>query len=102
MEEISIKGLSTGVLSKNEGASQRDGQQKIREERLKKVCADFESIFINYLLKTLRRTIPESGLDKLPGNDMYAMMFDQKVAEDLSKGEGIGLQKMLLRQFGGS
>ncbi len=103
MEEMSIKELSTGVLSKSEGSSQRGGQLRLEEERLKDVCADFESIFVSYMMKALRRTIPESGLTKLPGNDMYVMMFDQKVAEDLSsKGGGIGLQKILLRQLGGS
>ena len=103
MEGIGIKELPTGAIFRHEEASQLDGRREIREKRLKEVCADFEAIFINHLLKNLRRTIPESGLNKLPGKDTYIMMFDQKVAEELSsKGRGIGLQEILLRQFGGS
>ena len=112
MEEIRLNGLSAEALSGREetgrpacaGTADRpDGQQpEINEEKLKKACADFESIFINYILKTMRRTIPQSGA-KFPGKDIYSSMIDRKVAEDLAKrGGGIGLQEMLLRQLSGS
>jgi len=109
MERIS--GLSIGAVSRRvetdqpacAGTADRPaGQQPgINEANLKKACADFESIFISYMLKTMRRTIPQSGLNKFPGKDIYTTMIDQKVAEDLAKrGGGIGLQEMLLRQLG--
>jgi len=100
MERIS--GLSIGAVSRRVETDQPAGQQPgINEANLKKACADFESIFISYMLKTMRRTIPQSGLNKFPGKDIYTTMIDQKVAEDLAKrGEGIGLQEMLLRQLG--
>ena len=121
MEEIRLNGLSAEALSGREetgrpacagtclrathrqAADRPDGQQpEINEEKLKKACADFESIFINYILKTMRRTIPQSGA-KFPGKDIYSSMIDRKVAEDLAKrGGGIGLQEMLLRQLSGS
>ncbi|MBW2599409.1 MAG: rod-binding protein [Deltaproteobacteria bacterium] len=97
-----LNGLSIGAVSKRVETNRPDGQQReIDEEKLKKACADFESIFISYMLKTMRRTIPQSGLNKFPGKDIYTTMIDQKVAEDLAKrGGGIGLQEMLLRQLG--
>ena len=104
MEEIGrLSGLSTGALSRREEPNRPEGQQRgTSEEKLKKACADFESIFINYMLKTMRRTIPQSGA-KFPGKDIYSSMIDRKVAEDLAKrGQGIGLQEMLLRQLGRS
>ena len=101
MEEIRLNGLPTETLSRCEKTGRPDGQHlEINEKKLKKACADFESIFINYMLKTMRRAIPQSG-HKFPGKDIYSTMIDQKVAEDLAKrGGGIGLQEMLLRQLG--
>lgn len=69
--------------------------------KLKKACADFESIFAYQLLKTMRKTIPESktGMNNY-GKDTYTMMMDQKLAENISaKGNGLGLQKVLYEQL---
>ncbi|HUV49823.1 MAG TPA: rod-binding protein [Anaerolineae bacterium] len=94
MEEIRLNGLPTGALKRPDRQ-----QPEISEKKLKKACADFESIFINYMLKTMRRTVPQGGTN-FPGKDIYSTMVDQKVAEDLAKrGGGIGLQQMLLRQL---
>jgi flagellar protein FlgJ len=73
-------------------------------EKLKKTCADFESIFTYQLLKTMRATIPKG--DKIGenyGKDTYTMMMDQKLAEEMSsKGNGLGLQKVLFDQLTGT
>ncbi|MEA3417298.1 MAG: rod-binding protein [Thermodesulfobacteriota bacterium] len=100
MEEIRLNGLPIEALSGRGKMNHPDGHQlEIKEEKLKKACADFESIFINYMLKTMRRAIPQSG-HKFPGKDIYSAMIDRKVAEDFAKrGGGIGLQEMLLRQL---
>lgn len=96
-----IKLSSLSVVEKNT-ARVDTPQRKIRERDLKKACADFESIFIYYMLQTLRKTVPKSNLFSMGSSckDTYTMMFDQKMAEDLAtRGEGMGLQKMLLDQF---
>ena len=100
MEGIRLNGLPIEALSGREEPNRPDGHQvEIEEEKLKKACADFESIFINYMLKTMRRAIPQNGTN-FPGKDIYSTMVDRKVAEDLAKrGGGIGLQEMLLRQL---
>ena len=72
-----------------------------QEKKLKKACADFESILAYQLLKTMRQTIPKSGfLKRSHGQETYEMMLDQKVAEELTKkGQGLGLQKTLFNQI---
>jgi len=78
------------------------GESKGGGKSLKGVAADFESIFIYYMLQTLRKTVPKGGLfsQETSSKDTYNMMFDQKLAEDLAlKGGGMGLQKMLLYQL---
>lgn len=71
-----------------------------KEEKLKKACAEFESIFINNLLKTMRASIPKStflhgGLDE----DIYTSMFDQEVARKMASGRGIGIGEQIYKQF---
>ena len=90
----------TNDLSKSK-KSTTDGERK--EVKLRKACADFESIFIYQLLQTMRKTIPVGGIlsNKNSRSDIYTTMFDQKIAEDLAKrGGGVGLQKMLYQQLG--
>jgi flagellar protein FlgJ len=73
----------------------------LQEKKLKKACADFESMLVFQLLKTMRQTVPKSGLLKTtPGSSTYEMMLDQKIADELAnKGQGLGLQKMLYNQL---
>ncbi len=73
-----------------------------RERDLKNAVADFESIFIYYMLKTLRSTVPKDALfpQRDSCRDTYNMILDQSLAENLArKGGGIGLQKILLHQL---
>ena len=90
-QEISQKGVGTGESI--------DAVEK--EKRLKKVCADFESIFTYYMFKTMRQSIPQSGYFKQsPGKDAYNMLFDQKVAEEMAnKGKESSLQHTLFEQL---
>ena len=78
-----------------------EGQALDKEGKLKKACADFESILVYYMFKAMRQSIPKSGyLKESPGKDTYNMMLDQKVAEELAnKGKGAGLQNTLFEQL---
>jgi flagellar protein FlgJ len=76
-------------------------EEKLRQEKkLRKTCADFESIFLYQMLKTMRTTIPQSGLtDKMTGKDTYQAMMDQKVSEELANKGGMGMQEVLFHQL---
>jgi len=74
--------------------------RKIEEEKLRKACADFESLFVYQLLQAMRKTIPEGNPGLSFGKDTYTMLFDQKIAEEVSKkGEGMGLKTILYEQL---
>lgn len=69
------------------------------ETALKKVSKDLESVFVDMMFKEMRKTINTSGLtEDAPGKDIFESMFDQKVSESLSKGNGIGLADMIYKQ----
>ncbi len=72
-------------------------------EKLKKACQGVESIFLNMMLKEMRKAIPKSGLfsDSLQ-KDIYTSLFDQQVAREVAEsGRGIGLSQMLFEQLSG-
>jgi peptidoglycan hydrolase FlgJ len=79
-------------------------QHKLQQEadkKLKKVCADFESIFTYNLLKSMRKTVPTGNLlPKSSARENWEMMMDQNIAEAVSrKGQGLGLQTVLYDQM---
>lgn len=80
----------------NQRAVQRQTDPK-KEQKLKKVCADFEALLTYNLLKTMRRTIPSGGvIPRSASRDTYEMMLDQHIADAVArKGQGMGLQKAL-------
>lgn len=95
--EININPIQS--QSNTKAVSSKYSEEEL--QKLRKACADFESIFTYQLLKTMRKTIPESktGMNNY-GKDTYTMMMDQKLAESISaKGNGLGLQKALFEQL---
>jgi flagellar protein FlgJ len=86
------------VIEKKDDINNRQAED---EKKLKKACAGFESLFVYQMLKTMRKSIPQSGfLTKGPGRDTYEMMLDQKIADNVAgKQGGFGLQKMLVEQM---
>ena len=67
---------------------------------LKKACAEFESLFMSYLLKEMRTTIPKSDfINGGRAEEIYTSMLDSEMARDLSAKGGIGLSSILLDQL---
>jgi len=72
---------------------------KTTEKELKALSQQFESIFINQLLTTMRATVPQSGLLKSYSLDTYQQLLDQEIANEISQGRGIGLADMMFRDL---
>lgn len=83
------------VMSK--GISESSGKS---DQELKKVCHDFESIFVNYMMQSMRKTVPKSGFfGKSLGLDIAESMYFDVLSRELSKERGIGLAGMLYDQL---
>jgi flagellar protein FlgJ len=67
-------------------------------EALRETAKQFESLFTSMLLKSMRESLPGDpfGSDQ---QDFYQDMFDQQLATQLSKGKGLGLADVLVRQL---
>ena len=66
---------------------------------IRKVAQQFESMFTRMMLKSMRDTV---GTDPLFGSDAektYQGMYDDQLSIQMSKGRGLGLADMLVRQL---
>ncbi|RJQ51082.1 MAG: hypothetical protein C4530_20620 [Desulfobacteraceae bacterium] len=69
------------------------------DERLKKACADFEGILLNFMVQNMKKTLPEGGLfPKSHQSDVYESMFFQEISSKLARERGIGIGDALYRQ----
>jgi flagellar protein FlgJ len=69
---------------------------------LKRVCSQFESLFIASMLKSMRKTVEDGGLIRESNEGkIYKSMFDEKLALSIADSGGIGLGAMLFEQLKG-
>ncbi|VAW97462.1 Flagellar protein FlgJ [peptidoglycan hydrolase] [hydrothermal vent metagenome] len=66
---------------------------------LQEVARQFESIFINMVMKSMRDASFGDPLFDSNQSDMYQEMFDKQIALDMSKGKGLGLADALVVQM---
>src|SRR5579871_1055952 len=66
---------------------------------LRQVAQQFESLFARMMIKSMRKAI---GTDPIFGSDqaqMYQGMFDDQLSLEMTRGKGLGLTDMLMRQL---
>jgi flagellar protein FlgJ len=69
---------------------------------LGKVARQFESVFTQMMLKSMRDATPGDGLFDSQQMKFYRGMFDHQLALSLADGRGLGIAAMLTRQLGGA
>lgn len=72
-----------------------------REKKLRESCADFEALFWNDLMKSMRKTLDQDnrGVD---GNqkEIFQSMFDQELARQISRSDkSLGLADTFYRRL---
>ena len=89
-----------GVALVPPGGPKEEKAQRTDQDRLKKACADFESIFIRQILQSMRQTIPEGGFIKGgPEKEIFQSLFDEELSKKIAGGRGWGLGRMLYKQL---
>ena len=63
------------------------------------VATQFESMFIQMMLKSMREALPKDGLFSSNDMDTYTEMADQQIAVNMAEGGGIGLADVIARQL---
>jgi flagellar protein FlgJ len=68
--------------------------------RLQKVSRDFESIFLAYMLKTMRQSVDKGGLmGESQGEEIFGEMRDEEFSKGMANAGGIGLGRLLMDQL---
>lgn len=62
----------------------------------------FEALFIQTLLKSMRDAELARSPFESDQTRLYREMFDQQISQELSRGEGIGIARVLTRSLGGA
>jgi len=75
-------------------------QEQKDEKKLLQACQNFESIFLQMMLKNMRSTITEDGfIEKSYDREIFEGMYDEKLSEEMAKGQGIGLAQQMYKQL---
>lgn len=73
------------------------------QAELRKAVADFEALFINQMLKTMRETVDKGDLfNGGSGEEIYTSLLDAELSRVMARAGGIGLGDILLRDFTGA
>ena len=69
------------------------------EQALKKVAQQFETVFLDMMLKSMREATPQDGMLDSEQTKMFTGMLDQQLAQEMSR-RGVGLADLMVRQLG--
>ncbi|HEV2609541.1 MAG TPA: flagellar assembly peptidoglycan hydrolase FlgJ [Noviherbaspirillum sp.] len=67
-------------------------------EALKATAKQFEALFMNMVLKSMREATPQEGMFDSQQSKMYTSMLDQQLSQTMAS-RGIGLADVLIRQL---
>jgi flagellar protein FlgJ len=87
------------ALDTNALGDLKRGAKSGSSEALKGAATQFESMFINMMLKSMRDATPQDGPMDSQETRTFTSMLDQQMSQKLAK-RGIGLADVLVRQLG--
>jgi len=82
---------------KGTGELQRAARQN-SPEALKAAAKQFEALFMNMVMKSMRDATPQDGMFDSQQSRMYTSMLDQQISQTLAS-RGVGLADVLIRQL---
>lgn len=68
-------------------------------ERLRDACEQFEAVFVQLLLKEMRRGVSGSLFGGGAAGEFYAGLFDWEIARSVSENARLGIGESLFRQL---
>ena len=88
----------SALLAKAKSAAQNQGGHT--DAKLQKVAQDFEAMFVNIMLKEMRKTVPKGGLlSDDAGSKIYRELMDTALSEAIAKSKTFGLCQKFYEQL---
>ncbi|HZW14179.1 MAG TPA: flagellar assembly peptidoglycan hydrolase FlgJ [Noviherbaspirillum sp.] len=76
----------------------RQAAKQNSPEALKATAKQFEALFMNMVLKSMRDASPQDGIFDSQQSKMYTSMLDQQLSQNMAS-RGVGLADVLIRQL---
>ncbi len=88
------------IIPITEAAMGRANVEAFREARSEKAFKDLEGLFLNELLKEMRKSIPDEGIfKKSHATKMYEEMLDEVYSQAMADSGQFGIAKQIAAQF---
>ena len=99
MDAVMGRALAAGDEARLRALEQKPAAHT--REDLARTAREFESVFMDILMRSMRQTVPESGLMGSGGaTDIYRQMHDSEMARSISgNGGGLGIARLLESHF---
>lgn len=104
-----LKGIGTDGLSlasriqplRPDGTPRTTESLTKEQETALQAARDFEGIFVHFMMKAMRNSVPKSGLLGTSfQSETYQQMFDEQLSRVVTQdGKGIGLAEMVYQEF---
>ena len=78
--------------------SLRQSARQNSPDAIKAVAKQFEGLFLNMVMKSMRAATPQDGIMDSEQGKMFTSMLDQQMSQNLAK-RGVGLADVLTRQL---
>ena len=99
MIAASSQDLSSKLALDTKGLGQLKQSAKAGSpEALKGAATQFEAMFINMMMKSMRDATPQEGMGDSEQTKTFTSMLDQQMSQNLAK-RGVGLADVLIRQL---
>jgi peptidoglycan hydrolase FlgJ len=96
---ISQPDLSSKLAMDSNGLNQlRSAARDNSPEAIRETAKQFEAMFLNMMLKSMRDATPQDGLFESDQTRTYTAMLDQQMSQSLAS-KGMGLADVLIRQL---
>ena len=75
-------------------------QDTMEDSKLMQAAKEFESYFLQVMMKEMRNTIPRDGLiPRSRAEEIFESMLDEEYAKNAVQGNGMGLAQMIYNQM---
>lgn len=79
----------------------REQFAKNPQQGLKAAAQQFETLFLQMVMKSMRDTVPQDGMMESDQSRFYTGLLDQQLAQNLStSGKGLGFARLIEQQLG--
>lgn len=89
--------LDPAGLEQLKRKSRESGNEAGQNKALRQAAGQFEAVFMNMLLKSMRESLPKDGAMDSETTRTFTGMYDNQIAQKLSE-KGVGLADMIVKQ----